>query len=330
MTVFNTIHYKSFADLSNDIQNSLYKIPRDVSLIVGVPRSGMLAASIMALSLNIRFCEVNSFLRNDPLKNGTSRVSNSADFIYPNDAKHILVLDDSIFSGRAMIEVRSKIEKSGFKGQVSYMAIYAIMEAVKYIDIHAEILPHPRFFQWNLFHRYEVAKCCFDIDGVLCKDPSSEQNDDGANYSAFILGAASLMIPSYKVGHLVTSRLEKYRPQTEKWLADHGIQYGQLHMLGLATAEERRKAGVHGSFKAEVYKSLDDTILFIESEAHQAEEICKLSGKPVLDFGNQRIINPGITARNVARYIYHGYKKNSLFEIPFKIIRKIKRLVIKL
>ena len=40
--------YKSYQDLSCTIRRMLWKIPSDVGLVVGVPRSGMIAALMVA------------------------------------------------------------------------------------------------------------------------------------------------------------------------------------------------------------------------------------------------------------------------------------------
>ena len=70
----------------------------------------------------------------------------------------------------------------------------------------------------------------FDVLPVI-GDPSSAPNTHVSNI--------------YEINTIVTSRLEKYREPTEKWLKDHGVKYKQLIMLDLPSAEERRKQGCH-------------------------------------------------------------------------------------
>jgi uncharacterized HAD superfamily protein/adenine/guanine phosphoribosyltransferase-like PRPP-binding protein len=287
------MHYKSLANLASDLSSNLYKVPDDVDLIVGVPRSGLMAAAMLALLLNRKYCDVSAFLENRPLTTGSTRRAHGSELTHPHMARKALVLDDSIASGRSMQQVRGTIEALGLRTQVLYAAVYATPASRQAIDIHFDVVEQPRLFEWNLFHRWELERCCVDIDGVLCKDPSHEENDDGERYRAFLLDATTLARPTHRIGHLVTSRLEKYRPETERWLAAAGIQYSRLHMLDLPSAEERRRQGSHGRFKAQVYASLDDAFLFIESETRQAEEIARRSGKPVLDFGHQRLVQPG-------------------------------------
>jgi uncharacterized HAD superfamily protein len=127
-------------------------------------------------------------------------------------------------------------------------------------------------------------------------------NADGPNYSIFLANARPLLMPGQRVGHLVTSRLERYRPETEQWLAKHGIEYGKLWMIDLPSAAERRRRKAHASFKAEVYAKVDAQ-LFVESEERQAIEIAHLSGKPVLSIETQTVILPNghLGARERAR-----------------------------
>ena len=117
------------------------------------------------------------------------------------------------------------------------------------------------------------------MDGVLCVDPTKEQNDDGPQYINFLLNAKPLYIPTYPINSIVTSRLEKYRPQTEEWLKKYNVKYKNLYMLDLSTAEERRKLNCHADFKAKVFSKCKDCNCFIESNREQAEKIFKLTNK---------------------------------------------------
>jgi adenine/guanine phosphoribosyltransferase-like PRPP-binding protein len=54
--------YITIADLSETIRKNIWKIPRDIDFIIGVPRSGMIAASMIASYLNVPLIDVNSFI----------------------------------------------------------------------------------------------------------------------------------------------------------------------------------------------------------------------------------------------------------------------------
>ena len=76
------------------------------------------------------------------------------------------------------------------------------------VDIYFEICHMPRVFEWNYMHSWVLQYCCVDIDGVLCEDPSFFENDDGKRYRKFLLHAQPKLVPTKKIGYIVTARLE--------------------------------------------------------------------------------------------------------------------------
>lgn len=284
------MEYRSFADLAESITRHSYRLPQDIDLIVGIPRSGMLAANMLATHLNLPFVDLESFLAGlrpfvGRTVRGTMRVDGS---VAPD---RVLVVDDSILSGTSMVEVRNRIQAERPEADVTYCAVYAAKEDHPEIDVWLEKVQHPRIFQWNLMRHNRLADSCFDIDGVLCHDPADEDNDDGERYQQFLLNARPLLQPGVRIKHLVTSRLEKYRAETEKWLHNHAVDYENLWMLDGVTAEERRRLKLHAIHKAKVYRRTN-ACLFVESDDRQAVEIAELSGRPVLSVERQRMAWP--------------------------------------
>jgi len=43
-------------------------------------------------------------------------------------------------------------------------------------------------FEWNALHHSNPERFCVDIDGVLCRDPTEAENDDGESYLEFLPG----------------------------------------------------------------------------------------------------------------------------------------------
>lgn len=284
------MNYRSLADLNDAIITNLHRLPRNIDLVVGIPRSGLLAANLLSLVSNIPLTDLDSLLEGRIYSSGTTKRTKH---LHQNlaDMRRILILDDSIDTGRAMLEARKKIANAGLQADIIFAAVYGTEASHPDADLVLEKVPHPRTFQWNLMHHIVLEQACVDIDGVLCLDPTEQENDDGEAYRRFLNEAVPLHTTSRKIGWLVTSRLEKYRALTEAWLKSQGIEYGELVMLDLPSAEERRRLGVHGNFKAEFYRNAEST-LFIESEEGQAEIIARVSGKPVLCVETQQIHLP--------------------------------------
>ena len=279
------MNYRSIDDLTTLIFNNIAKIPHDVDLIVGIPRSGLLVANYIALLMNKPLTDVDGFIEGRILENGHTK-NNSANIKCIEECRKILVVDDSVASGESINSCKSKFINRSTSFQIVYCAAYVLPSSKDIVDIYFEVLGDPRLFEWNIFHQpATLKKMCFDIDGVLCNDPTPKQNDDGILYKEFLQNALPKIIPSGCIGSIVSSRLEKYRPETELWMKKNGIEYEHLILLN-ATAEERKNNNLHAIFKAEYYKK-SKAVLFVESEERQAIEINNISGKPVFCIENK-------------------------------------------
>lgn len=258
------------------ILRRLWILPRHFDLVVGIPRSGMLPANLLALYLNKPLTDLDSFLNGHIYKAGER-----GNVIDTREFRRVLVVDDSVASGTAMQRCRQQLQSLSDRFEFSYSAIYVVPEKRNTVDYWFELVPLPRYFQWNILNHTVLNKCCFDIDGVLCVDPTPEQNDDGERYRDFLLNAPPLFVPGCPIGTLVSSRLEKYRPETEAWLRRNDIRYGKLVLMDLPDMEARQRSASHAAFKATEYGRAD-YVLFVESSHTQAAEINRLTGKPVL------------------------------------------------
>lgn len=335
------MHYRSIADMNDAIVRNIHRLPKDIDLVVGIPRSGLLAANLFCLVTNIPLTDLDSFLEGRIFSSGNSSKRRSALDMNLTQMRRILVLDDSIRSGKAMRAARKRMNDAGLtSSKIIFSAIFGTQKEHPETDFVFEVVPDPRVFQWNLMHHIILKNSCVDIDGVLCIDPTKDENDDGTSYQKFLAEALTLHVPTQRIGTLVTSRLEKYRAQTEDWLSRNNIQYEKLIMLDLPSKAERQRLGVHGTFKGEIYKS-SDARLFIESEPAQAEKIAEISGKPVFCVETQQMISPdNLSAaalqqrmRNVQSRLRQGSKfdkakrlaKNILGEKNYLRLKKVAR-----
>lgn len=273
------LSYRTYNDLACAVKCLIQKLPADITMVVGIPRSGMIPAYMIGAFLNIKVASLDEYLSGINVGNGERLLT-----IKENQNTKILIIDDSISSGLSLHKTKERISNSNMSLNTHiYSAVYAIKSSRDLVDYYGEVVEQPRLFQWNYLHHHGIlSKTCVDIDGVLCVDPTVDENDDGEEYIKFLKSAKPLYIPRQKIYALVTSRLEKYRPETEEWLEKHGVKYDKLYMLNLSSAEERRALGVHAEFKASIYKSISCAELFIESEESQAEKIASLSRKPVI------------------------------------------------
>jgi uncharacterized HAD superfamily protein/adenine/guanine phosphoribosyltransferase-like PRPP-binding protein len=276
------LKFRSFEDLAATVRGNLHRIPHDIDVVVGVPRSGMFPAGMLALHRNATLTDIDGFLEGRALQHGIRREKpriRASSEMWQN----VLVVDDSVVTGGTMANIRARIAAAGGHWKVLYCAIYGVEARHPQVDLTFDVCPLPRAFEWNLMHHPAcLANACMDIDGLLCVDPTIEENDDGPRYERFLQEADPNLLPTVPVGTLVSSRLEKCRAATEGWLAHHGVQYGELHLLDLPSAEARRRLKAHAPFKADVYRSKKDSWLFLESDLQQARAIAAQTGKAVV------------------------------------------------
>ena len=288
------MNFRSIRDLTHDLLT--WELPANIEVIVGIPRSGLLAANIMSLHRNIPFTDLGGFLADRMLGVGATKKGSRDLSRFLQSSRRALILDDSLFSGREMRCTREAIAKMQLRHELSFAAVYMNPGREREVDYYRRLLPMPRIFEWNLLHSVTATKGCWDIDGVLCRDPTRHENDDGSRYAKFLSEVPLRIRPSQTLGWIVTSRLEKYRAVTEDWLAGKGIKFRHLVMLDLPNKQSRVAAGCHASFKASAYMNTPASI-FVESSYRQAVEIARLSGKYTICFDTQECIVPGTKAK---------------------------------
>lgn len=286
------INFITFDILNQLIVQNLSRIPHDIDVVVGVPRSGLIVANMIACYLNKPLTDVSGVIAGKLFEAGSSK--NKSDWVRDfSTVKKILVVEDSAASGASINQVKKRL--SLVNVEKIYLAAIVEPRAINTVDLFFAVVPQPRMFEWNYMHHDYLRYCCLDFDGVLCADPTPEQNDDSENYRQFILNATPKFIPSRPIGWIVTSRLEKYVEETQFWLSKHNIICGALVMLNLESAEQRRALGVHAKFKAQVYSAIKEAVLFIESDPRQAQEIARLTRKEVLCVENSMIYRGNIS-----------------------------------
>lgn len=284
------INFVTFDVLNRLLIKNLPRIPHDIDAIVGVPRSGLLVANMLACYLNKPLTDVAGVIAGRFFDAGNTK--NKTDWVRDfSTVKKILIVEDSTASGASINQVKQRLALINV--EKIYLAAIVEPRAVNDVDLFFAVVPQPRMFEWNYMHHDFLRQCCLDFDGLLCQDPTPEQNDDGECYRHFILNAMPKLLPSRPVGLIVTARLSKYVEETRFWLRKHSVQYSGLVMLPLDSAEQRQKLGLHANFKAQVYGSLKNAALFIESDWRQAQTIARLTRKDVFCVETGIIIRGG-------------------------------------
>jgi len=277
--------FVTLAELTGTIRKNIHKVPHDVDFIIGIPRSGVIAASIVSEFLNTPLIDIDSFIFGaKPTGGRRSRFHVESGSGKPR----VLVIDDTIFHGRSMRSARQKLEPFSNQYEFIYMVVYLegpcndVNVWLEDLRMYTESYTSFVIYEWNIFHHIPrfMEVCIYDIDGVLCVEPPDERS--GTPYVEYIKNATPLFTPTVQIGEIVSYRLSKYDGITRDWLRKHHIEYGGLTMFAAQSWEERHNTGISpAEFKADIYAKRTWAKLFVESSDKQAKEIHERTGKPV-------------------------------------------------
>jgi len=277
------MHYRSFADMSRTIEAKARKLPADIDLIVGIPRSGLFPASMISLLRNVPLADLDGFLDGRILSAGRTRRNANFDRDI-GSFKKVLVVDDSILSGGSMQEARQKISAARLAANVCFCAIYSDAETHPRADIVLESVPAPRMFQWNVFHHPLLAQSCVDLDELILPPRTSKTSLDTLALDAW----TPVCVPTKPVKHLVTSYPSTAQAEVEAYLGRLEIRYERLWMQdGQDDAIEH---------KARVYRETDAMVL-LTSRDETAAHVAKEARRPVLSLQSQLVVQPGEASR---------------------------------
>lgn len=260
-----------------DVRELASKLPADVSRVVGVARSGLCAASLVAMLRHLPLSVVRQST-GDVTDGGNGwRLRGAATGDGP-----VALIDDTCMTGGSLRRVLPVVQRAF--GRVVSAAVYVNPNAHLKPDLWARELPWPHLLEWNLFNSVLSPHVALDFDGILCEDCPPADDDDGDRYARFLETARPLYLArKTPVPLIVTARLEKYRAPTLAWLDRHGVRVRRLVMGPWGTKAERSRADT-AAFKAEHYRAFAagrhriQPPLFVESDARQAARIAEMSG----------------------------------------------------
>lgn len=280
------MNFVSLADLTRDVFAWVDSRPewRGLAGVVGIPRSGVLPATMIALRLNLPLADLEFFLENGgrfyPARHGRSDC-----YVRMDDSKEtVLVVDDSVSAGTTMTWARGELSRTRWSWRYEFGAVYgpSIKSPIEaWFDLYRRV-SNPRMFEWNWTRSHYLDDAMLDLDGLICEDPDPLIARSPERYERWLPTARPLHLPLRKVRAVVSARLERYREQTERWLAEHGVRYDDLYLIGGGmTEEDRTRDDLHWRHKAGHYGQ-SASPLFIESDLGQARLIHEATGKAVL------------------------------------------------
>jgi adenine/guanine phosphoribosyltransferase-like PRPP-binding protein len=239
-------------------------------LIIGIPRSGLMVANLIALKLGKPLTTPELFVQGKYWK---------SDLINKKEEyKNILLVDDTISSGKTMEKSLQLLHSHCKNLNITKAALIATEESKALIDLYYKIIPHPRVFEWNLLHS-KKGKLVSDLDGVICENCPPGVDLDEEQYIKWLKNAKPYLIPAFEIDVILSNRLEKYRSETQEWLAKHGVRYKELVLWNISSKKER--AGKYAQHKIEILLKIKPDIVW-ESSFAEAKQIWEATKIPTL------------------------------------------------
>lgn len=249
------------------------RLPTDCEGVAGIPRSGMVPASVIATQLHLPLYELTECGRLNRLGHGSR--GRAAGF----DARAsgpLAVVDDTVYSGTAMRAARAHLAR--LRRRAVFAAVYVRPEEAGAVDLAGRLLPSPHLLEWNFANNGPFAGLAanpvyrggiaLDLDGVVVHDAESGGP----------AGTPYLTPRAHPCKLIVTGRPERLRAETEALLRRVRVRWERLEML-----PDRVPAGTESiaQHKARHY-ALSGCGFFVESCPVQAELIFRMSGRPTV------------------------------------------------
>jgi hypothetical protein len=254
------LHWVSTSQLVADAIALAGSLPLNCSGVVGIPRSGMIPAAIIATHLHLPLYA----LEGRDLRKCWAEGSRGGGVV--GYGGPLAVVDDTTFSGGAMGRVRNAMRER----DAVFAAVYVNSDratSVRAVDFYARAIPSPHILEWNVTNNWSTL--AFDIDGIIVHDAES----------GGLLGSPYILPRRWPARLIATGRHERHRAETESLLRSLAITWQRLEMLPDHIPLTPRTAAEH---KAKHFAAIPDVHFFVESCPEQAEIISRLSKKPCI------------------------------------------------
>lgn len=245
----------------------------DYDIIIGVPRCGLLVASIIAAKGGKALASTDTVSRGE--------LWNSRRAISLDCAKRVLLVDDSLGTGKTIQRHQQAIKARYPHLEVDTASMIVHRENYHMVDYYYKIIPTPLILEWEIMDEAKVDILAVNMEGVLCQPYQDSPGRNEEEYLRWVKGAKPYMIPSYHFDAVLSDRSERYRAESEEWLRIHNVQYRELRFSDLIGPGVDQ--GVPNQQKIEHLNELKPQ-MFFEYSMTSAQAIWDLTKIPTLSF----------------------------------------------
>jgi hypothetical protein len=285
------MHFRSYADLAHTLTTQLGRVPRDVDLIVGIPRSGLIPATVLSLGLNVPMTDIDGLLAGRLVITGAARRTGQGPASV-SCCRHALVIDDSILSGSTLATMRQRISAAHLPLKITFAAVYTTRAAADLVDLRFEVCPLPRLFEWNYLHHHQLGSSAVDLDGVLGLDATRINAASPEKRRGLLESMLPSVRPTHRVRRYLSRCAEPTRSDLCAWLHRHSLAFDFLDLPATPAGVIATPLDGYLAFKASIYRRDHGATVFLDGTPGQSDPLSQRAGKAVIAVHERCIHQP--------------------------------------
>ena len=163
---FAFVHPKilSFSGTVSYVVDWTKRLPSDYDVIIGVPRSGLWIANIIALRFGKPLSTPECFVKSEIWYTKKMKMDITK-------YKKILLVDDTVSTGKKIIDTLQQLKAFNPDLDISTAVFMVTNKGKKLVDYYYTTKEPPHLFEWNILSaNVLLGSVSTDLDGVLCHD----------------------------------------------------------------------------------------------------------------------------------------------------------------
>lgn len=270
---FITTDFLTNAALS--FASSLFVKEPNFDAVIGIARSGLIPASVIACHFNLPLFSFNTRDKKLQYLSGGLRAPENPKIKRP------LVVEDSYAHGYSA----SLIQSLRFEFPDAFIVtIFSSTFQPEGIDAFAYFYPLPHFFEWCFMNTGYSANLVVDFDGILCHE-YEKINYSEEEFNEYIKNAAPLYLPRRFPVIILTARHSGNIGNSLLWLDKNNVKFLELHFWNGDPDARWKTPSTIAEWKAQKLRSIAarrHVNFYVESSPNIAQNVAYLTGIPTI------------------------------------------------
>lgn len=266
---FTFVSFEEAVGWAKDWANSLGD---DYDVIIGIPRCGLLLASLIALRLGKPLATPDLFVKGEVWNHGNVKRFKKGTI------RKALVMDDSIHTGKSMKKTIKLLNAYDKNLKIIKAALIITNASKKLINSYYKTISLPRLFEWEILQT-KTGKTAIELNGVIHNKLKGDFTSSPNLYCQLLKKVKPSFIPPFEVDVLFGYGTKNDQDQIENWLKTHNVRYKKLFLYDPSSEPESN----YTYYK--ISKILNEGVsFFYETNFFEARRLHRITKIPVICF----------------------------------------------